>query len=91
MSAARDLFAAPIVLSFHQADRWHRLSDCNRYAVSKALVNGTPRYDAWRRGKDGSVIPTNLGCFDTALEAETRCQAHADGRYAVPKGEVWKP
>jgi hypothetical protein len=86
-----DLFAAPALLRFTQADRWHLLSDCSRYAVSKALVNGVPRYDAWRRGADGSKIPTNLGCFDSAGDAEDRCQAHLEGRYVVPKGEVWKP
>lgn len=88
---APDLFAAPAQLRFVRADRWHELSDCNRYAVSKALISGVPRYDAWRRGKDGSKIPTNLGSFDSAAEAEARCQAHLEGRYEPPKGEVYRP
>lgn len=85
-----DIFDAP-ALRFVRADRWHELSDCNRYAVSKALISGVPRYDAWRRGKDGSKIPTNLGSFDSAAEAEARCQAHLEGRYVPPKGEVYRP
>lgn len=88
---APDLFAAPAQLRFVRADRWHELSDCNRYAVSKALVGGVPRYDAWRRGENRMGIPQNLGCFDSAAEAEARCQAHLEGRYVPPKGEVYRP
>ena len=36
------------------------------------------------RSDDGSKIPQNLGCFDTAEEARERCQAHAEGRYQPP-------
>lgn len=85
-----DIFDAP-ALRFVRADRWHELSDCNRYAVSKALVDGVPRYDAWRRGENRMGIPQNLGCFDSAAEAEARCQAHLEGRYVPPKGEVYRP
>ena len=90
-----DIFDAPVVLRFERHDRWHEMSDCQRYAVSEAGMGPTFRvpfrYDAWRRGEDGSKVPTNLGSFDTAEEARARCQAHLEGRYVVPKGEVWKP
>lgn len=90
-----DLFASPVQLRFERHDRWHEMSDCQRYAVSKAGMGPTFRvpfrYDAWRRGSDGSKIPQNLGCFDTAEEARERCQAHAEGRYQPPGGEVYRP
>lgn len=90
-----DLFAAPALLRFARHDRWHELSDCGRYAVSAAKMGDTFRvpfrFDAWKRGADGSKIPQNLGSFDTAEEARERCQAHLEGRYVVPKAEVWKP
>ena len=67
------LFDSPVLLRFERHDRWHEMSGCQRYAVSKAGMGPTFRvpfrYDAWRRGSDGSKIPQNLGCFDTAEEA----------------------
>lgn len=90
-----DLFEAPALLRFHRHERWYELSDCQRYSVSKAGMGPTFRvpfrYDAWRRGSDGSKIPTNLGSFDTPEDARDRCQAHLEGRYVVPKGEVYRP
>lgn len=96
---APDLFAAPARLRFIRTDRWHEVSDCGRYTVSKADMgeafereHGVRfRYDAWRRGKDGSKIPANLGCFNSAAEAEVRCQAHLEGRYTPPKSEIYQP
>lgn len=103
-----DIFDAPVVLRFvvDPKDRWHRPSDCGRYAISKAdLGEAFERahgyrevYDAWRRGKDGSVVPQNLGSFPIRRDrqaafdaARERCQAHLEGRYTVPRAEVWKP
>lgn len=101
-----DLFAAPAVLRFVPGDRWHSLSDCGRYAISRADLGAAfaaahdyrLTFDAWRRGTDGAKVPINLGSFpvtDTEAAAfrtaEARCQAHADGLYVPAKGEVWKP
>lgn len=88
-----DLFSAgPADLQFHQADRWYRLSACERYSVSKADMGpGAPvrhRYTAWRRGRDGSKIPTMLGCFDSGREAEDACRDHLQGRLVIQPGLV---
>jgi hypothetical protein len=86
-------------LEFRTADRWCRISLCERYTVSKADMgeafereHGTRfRYTAWRRGLDrdgkpsGRAIPQMLGCFDSAAEAEDDCRKDSRARQAQPQ------
>jgi hypothetical protein len=91
--AAPDLFAG--LLEWRQGDRWHRITVCEAYSVSKADMGPDApvrfRYSAWLRGKGKFGIPTHLGCFDHPNDAEALCAAHYRGEHIHTPGQVIDP
>lgn len=62
-------------IRFVPARRWHRISKCERYAISEVNCLGVASRDvAWRRGRSGAEIAKALGTFDSLIDAESSCR-----------------
>lgn len=61
-----------------QVDKYAEESDCKRYRVSAARVNGRWTFDAWRRAPEGSdQMPTPLGSCAFSQDARKLCKLDA--------------
>jgi hypothetical protein len=52
-------------LEWEDSAFWGMTSKCRRFSIRSQTVNGKTEHVLWRRGRDGTVIPINLGTFDT--------------------------
>jgi len=57
-------------------------SKCRRFSIRSQTVNGKTEHVLWRRGRDGTVIPINLGTFDTFEKA---VESAEEAKYDTPK------
>lgn len=69
-------------LEWEDSDFWGKTSLCRRFSIRSQTINGKTDHTLWRRGKDGSVIPVNLGTFDTFEDA---VEAAEEAKYDTPK------
>ncbi len=64
-------------MKFRRLTNWAEVSECGRYTVSAAKVEGCWSFTAWRRGPYVGVVPTLLGSHRISEEARELCRRHA--------------
>ena len=69
-------------LEWEDSAFWGMTSKCRRFSIRSQTVNGKTEHVLWRRGRDGTVIPINLGTFDTFEKA---AEAAEEAKYDTPK------
>jgi hypothetical protein len=56
-------------LEWEDSGFWGQTSKCRRFSIRSQTIDGKTDHTLWRRGRDGKVIPINLGTFDTFEQA----------------------
>ena len=75
-----------VTINWHQVDRWHIISDCGLYKISKNIVREEPMYTPWFAHQEvhlGKEVKQNRSLSNgvrTVEAAKLICETHKKTR-----------